>query len=40
VRGVTIARPVADEAFGRQLQLTIPDGLLVKMDELDPRLYT
>ena len=29
-----------DEAFGRQLQLTTPDGLLVKVDELRPELYT
>lgn len=37
--GVTIARPTTDEGFGRQLQLSSPDGLLVKIDELDPELY-
>lgn len=38
--GVTIARPTTDEGFGRQLQLSTPDGLLLKIDELDPELYT
>ncbi len=38
--GVAIARPTGDEAFGRQLQITSPDGLLVKIDELEPDLYT
>ena len=38
--GVTIARPTTDEGFGRQLQLATPDGLLVKIDETDPQLYT
>ena len=38
--GVTIARPTSDEGFGRQLQLSTPDGLLLKIDELDPELYT
>lgn len=38
--GVTIACPTTDEGFGRQLQLASPDGLLVKIDELDPELYT
>lgn len=37
--GAPITRPVSDEAFGRQLQLTSPDGLLVKIDELDPELF-
>ena len=36
--GVTIAQPTTDEGFGRQLQLTAPDGLLVKIDELEPEL--
>ena len=40
VAGVTIARPTTDEGFGRQLQITSPDGLLVKIDELDPELFT
>lgn len=38
--GVTITRPTRDEGFGRQLQLASPDGLLVKIDELQPELYT
>lgn len=38
--GVTIARPTSDEGFGRQLQVAGPDGLLVKIDELEPDLYT
>jgi catechol 2,3-dioxygenase-like lactoylglutathione lyase family enzyme len=38
--GVQIARPTSDEGFGRQLQLASPDGLLIKIDELDPDLYT
>lgn len=38
--GVTIARPTTDEGFGRQLQISSPDGLLVKIDELDPELYS
>jgi hypothetical protein len=33
-------RPTTDEGFGRQLQLATPDGLLVKIDETDPELYT
>jgi predicted enzyme related to lactoylglutathione lyase len=38
--GVTIARPTTDAGFGRQLQLSSPDGLLVKIDELQPERYT
>jgi len=38
--GAPITRPAADEAFGKQLQLTGPDGLLVKIDELEPGLFT
>lgn len=37
--GVEIVRPASDEAFGRQLQLASPDGLLIKIDELDPELF-
>ena len=37
--GVTVARPTGDEGFGRQLQLRGPQGLLVKVNELDPGLY-
>ena len=38
--GVAIAQPTTDEGFGRQLQVTSPDGLLVKVNELEPELYT
>lgn len=38
--GTDIAQPTTDEGFGRQLQLRTPDGLLVKINELDPELYT
>jgi catechol 2,3-dioxygenase-like lactoylglutathione lyase family enzyme len=38
--GVDIARPTTDEGFGRQLQVSSPDGLLVKINELEPELYT
>jgi hypothetical protein len=34
--GVEVARPTSDEGFGRQLQLRTPDGLLVKINEIDP----
>jgi predicted enzyme related to lactoylglutathione lyase len=40
VAGVKITRPTSDEAFGRQLQVTSPDGLLLKVNELDPDSYT
>ena len=29
-----------EELFGRQLQLRTPDGLLVKVNELEPERYT
>jgi catechol 2,3-dioxygenase-like lactoylglutathione lyase family enzyme len=32
--------PIADEAFGRFLQVVDPDGLVVQVQELDPSLYT
>jgi len=38
--GVTIAQPTTDEGFGRQLQLAAPDGLLVKIDALEPELFS
>lgn len=38
--GVDIAQPTTDEGFGRQLQVRAPDGLLVKINELDPSLFT
>lgn len=34
--GVKIVRGAADEAFGAQLQIESPDGLLVKINLLDP----
>ncbi len=37
--GVTIARPTGDEGFGYQLQLESPDGMLVKINQIDPDLY-
>lgn len=37
--GVEIAAPTADEGFGRQLQLRTPDGLLIKVNDLEPDLY-
>lgn len=39
-RGVDIAQPVTDEGFGRQLQVRSPDGLLIKINQLEPDLYT
>lgn len=38
--GVRVVRPVTEEGFGRQLQVATPDGLLVKINELDQDLYT
>ena len=38
--GVQVAGPTTDEAFGRQLQLTAPGGMLVKVNELEPGLFT
>jgi predicted enzyme related to lactoylglutathione lyase len=37
--GVEVVRPTSDEAFGRQVQLRTPDGLLVKVNQLEPDLY-
>ena len=37
--GVEIAKPTGDEGFGRQLQVSSPDGLLIKVNELEPELY-
>ena len=36
--GVTIARATSAEGLGRQLQLRTPDGLLVKLNEVDAEL--
>ena len=37
---VTIAQPTTDEGFGRQLQISAPDGLLIKINQLEQDLYT
>ena len=37
--GVTIVRSAGDEGFGYQLQLEDPDGMLVKINQIDPELY-
>lgn len=37
--GITIARGAADEAFGSQLQVKTPDGLLIKINHLDPSAF-
>lgn len=34
--GVKIVRGAADEAFGAQLQVETPDGLLIKINKIDP----
>lgn len=36
---VEIHQPVTDEGFGRQLQVSSPDGLLIKINQLEPDLY-
>lgn len=36
---VTVVQPTTDEGFGRQLQVASPDGLLVKINQLEPELY-
>jgi predicted enzyme related to lactoylglutathione lyase len=38
--GAPITQPVQEVGFGHQLQLTSPDGLLIKIDELDPGLFS
>lgn len=38
--GVVVAQPTSDEGFGRQLQLRTPDGLLVKINEIEANLIT
>ena len=38
--GAPVTQPVQEVGFGRQLQLTSPDGLLIKIDELDPGLFS
>jgi catechol 2,3-dioxygenase-like lactoylglutathione lyase family enzyme len=36
---VTIAQITTDLAFGRQLQVRSPDGLLIKINQLEPDVY-
>ena len=38
--GVQIVQSTSEQGFGRQLQIATPDGLLVKINELRPNLYT
>lgn len=38
--GVLIVQPTTDEGFGRQLQVSAPDGLLIKINQLEQELYT
>lgn len=33
--GITVVSPTSEQGFGRQLQVATPDGLLVKINELD-----
>lgn len=40
VANVQIVQPVTDEGFGRQLQVRSPDGLLIKINQLEPDLYS
>ena len=37
--GVPIVRPTGDEGFGYQLQLEDPDGMLIKINQIDSDLY-
>ena len=37
--GVTIVRPTGDEGFGYQLQIADADGMLVKINQIDAKLY-
>lgn len=38
--GITSLGPVLDEAFGRAMTVTDPDGLEIQINEHDPDLYT
>ena len=38
-KGVTIVRPTGDEGFGYQLQIEDADGMLIKINQIDPELY-
>lgn len=37
--GIKIIRGAADESFGAQLQVESPDGLLIKINEIDPATF-
>jgi catechol 2,3-dioxygenase-like lactoylglutathione lyase family enzyme len=37
--GVAIVQGASDEAFGEQLQVKTPDGILVKINRLEPKNY-
>lgn len=37
--GVSIVRSTTDEGFGSQLQLEDPDGMLIKINHIEPNLY-
>lgn len=38
--GVRVVAPASDQGFGEQLQVATPDGLLVKINRLEPERYT
>lgn len=38
--GVTIEAPATAQGFGAQLQVAAPDGLLVKINRIEPERYT
>jgi catechol 2,3-dioxygenase-like lactoylglutathione lyase family enzyme len=38
--GVALEQEIAEEAFGRSIQLRDPDGLLIQINEHDTSLYT
>lgn len=38
-KGVTIVRPTGDEGFGYQLQVEDANGMLIKINQIDPELY-
>jgi hypothetical protein len=38
--GAPVTQPVQKVGIGRQLQPTSPDGLLIKIDELDPNQFS
>ena len=38
--GIHIIRPTADEGFGYQMQVAGPDEMLIKINQIDPELYS